>query len=301
MPEASDQRPELRMTRVFDAPRRLVFEAWTRAEYLARWFTPAPLTTPSCEVDLRPGGVFRVVMRMPDGVEHPMDARFTEVVKDERIGFTAKIHGDLVAETTVTFEEHDGKTTVHVHQIFSYLADPVRGANAGWTLTLDQLAAHVRGRAHDLATTLDREIVLSRVFDAPRELVYRAFSDPRVLDQWFGPKGYTCVTHEMTFAVGGRWRFDFTAPNGQRFDNRVVYLELSEPERMVFDHGSDKDDDPGRFRVTITFDQQSDGKTVMTLRQLHPTKEQRLAGIGFGAVELGYQTLDRLGEYLRGA
>ena len=67
----------------------------------------------------------------------------------------------------------------------------------------------------------------------------------------------------------------------------------------MFDHGSDKDDDPHRFRMTITFDAQSDGKTVMTMRQLHPTKEQRNAGIGFGAVELGYTTLDKLGEHLR--
>ena len=59
------------------------------------------------------------------------------------------------------------------------------------------------------------------------------------------------------------------------------------------------DDDPGKFRVTVTFDEQADKKTVVTLRQLHPTAEQRKAGIGFGAVELGYQTLDKLGEQLR--
>src|SRR5580692_4607929 len=96
-------KPELRMTRVFDAPKRLVFEAWSKAEYVSRWFTPAPLTTPSCEVDLRTGGVFRVVMRMPDGVEFPMNAMFTEVVPGERIVFKAKIHGDVDVHTTVTF------------------------------------------------------------------------------------------------------------------------------------------------------------------------------------------------------
>jgi uncharacterized protein YndB with AHSA1/START domain len=66
----------------------------------------------------------------------------------------------------------------------------------------------------------------------------------------------------------------------------------------VFDHGSDKDDDPGRFRVTITFDEQSNEKTVMTMRQLHPTAEQRRAGIAFGAVELGNQTFDKLAEHV---
>ena len=83
------------MTRVFDAPRSLVFEAWTKAEYLSRWFTPAPFTTHDCELDFRPGGVFRLTMRTPDGVESPMDARFTEIVPDERIVFAATVHGDL--------------------------------------------------------------------------------------------------------------------------------------------------------------------------------------------------------------
>jgi uncharacterized protein YndB with AHSA1/START domain len=141
------KKPELRMTRVFDAPRRLVFEAWSKAEYVSRWFTPAPLTTSSCEVDLRPGGVFRIVMRMPDGIEFPMDARFTEVVPNERIAFQATIHGGVEVQTTLTFAEHAGKTTLSVHQVYSHESDATRGAKAGWTQTLDQLAEHLKGRS----------------------------------------------------------------------------------------------------------------------------------------------------------
>ena len=140
----AETKPELRMSRVFDAPRRLVFAAWSKAEYVSRWFTPAPLSTPSCEVDLRTGGVFRLVMRMPDGVEFPMDARFTEVVPEERIVFTATIHDGLTVRTTVTFAEHGGKTTLDVHQIFDHETEATRGAHAGWTKTLDQLAEHLR-------------------------------------------------------------------------------------------------------------------------------------------------------------
>ena len=155
MPEKSDNttnQPELRMSRVFDAPKSLVFEAWSKAEYVSRWFTPAPLTTPTCEIDFRTGGAFRLVMRMPDGMEFPMDARFTEIVPEERIAFAARIHGDLDVQTTVTFAEHDGKTTLSVHQVYSHASDATRGANAGWTQTLDQLAEHVRSRA---ASTLE--------------------------------------------------------------------------------------------------------------------------------------------------
>jgi uncharacterized protein YndB with AHSA1/START domain len=146
--------------------------------------------------------------------------------------------------------------------------------------------------------SLDREIVLTRVYDASRELVWRAWTEPARIVQWFGPRGFNCTTHEIDIRVGGRWRFDMTAPNGHRYPNRMVFLEIDAPKKIVFDHGTDIDDDPGRFRVTVTFDEQSNGKTVLTLRQLHPTREQRDAGIGFGAVELGLQTLDKLAEHV---
>ncbi len=135
--------PELRLSHVFDAPKRLVYLAWSKPEYVARWFTPAPLTTPSCEVDLRTGGVFRVVMRMPDGLDLPMDARFTEVVPEERIVFEATIHGGVHIVTTVTLTEAGGKTSMAVHQVYSHESDATRGAKAGWTQTLAQLAAHL--------------------------------------------------------------------------------------------------------------------------------------------------------------
>lgn len=77
------------------------------------------------------------------------------------------------------------------------------------------------------------------------------------------------------------------APDGKRYTNRMHFRRIEKPHLIEFDHGADKDSDPGVFRTTITFDEQSDGKAVVTLRQLHPTKAQRDAGIGFGAVEFG--------------
>lgn len=148
------------------------------------------------------------------------------------------------------------------------------------------------------AWALDREIVLSRVIAAPRNLVFKAWTDPRHLPHWFGPAGFKVETQEIDIRVGGRWRFIFIAPNGTRYDNRMVFLKIETPRLLEMDHGKDRDDDPGRFRVTVTFDEQSDGKTVVTLRQLHPTSAQRDAGIGFGAVELGYQTLDKLARHV---
>ncbi|WP_417463828.1 SRPBCC family protein [Kordiimonas sp.] len=145
---------------------------------------------------------------------------------------------------------------------------------------------------------LDREIVLSRVVDAPRSLVYSAWSDPEQIQQWFGPEGMKIETREISITEGGRWRFDMVTADGTRYSNRMVFLRIEEPAFIEVEHGSDQDDDPGRFRMLVTFDEQSNGKTVVTLRQMHPSKEQRAGAIGFGAVEYGGQTLDKLARHV---
>jgi uncharacterized protein YndB with AHSA1/START domain len=161
------------------------------------------------------------------------------------------------------------------------------------------MPANVSQNDSPLSTwALDREIVLSRVINAARELVFSAWADPQHLPQWFGPAGFKIETKAIDIRVGGVWRFDMIAPDGKRFTNRMLFRRIDRPSLIEIDHGADKDSDPGLFRTTITFDQQSDGKTVITLRQLHPTKAQRDAGIGFGAVEFGYQTLDKLARHV---
>jgi uncharacterized protein YndB with AHSA1/START domain len=147
MPETSSvvaRPPELLLTRVFDAPRRLVFEAWTKAEHVSRWFAPRPFTMPRCEMDFRPGGVFRFVMRAPDGWEHPFEGAFREIVAPERIVFTGSIEEGNAVVTTLTFAEHDGKTTLTMHQTFTLESSSTRGAKEGWTLTLNQLEEQLR-------------------------------------------------------------------------------------------------------------------------------------------------------------
>jgi uncharacterized protein YndB with AHSA1/START domain len=146
---------------------------------------------------------------------------------------------------------------------------------------------------------LDREIVLARVIDAPRERVFDAWTDPEQLAAWFGPEGLSIQTHEIDVREGGVWRFDMVGAD-VRYDNRMTFLRIDRPHRIEVDHGSDMDEDPGKFRMLVTFDQQSDGKTVLTLRQLHPSRAMREGAVGFGAVEYGGQTLDKLAAHLAG-
>jgi uncharacterized protein YndB with AHSA1/START domain len=147
---------------------------------------------------------------------------------------------------------------------------------------------------------LDREVVITRLVDAPRALVFEAWTDPAQLPAWFGPEGFAIETREIDIRVGGQWRFDMIAPDGTRYGNRMVFLRLEAPVLIEVDHGSDRDRDPSAFRMLLTFDEQANGKTIVTLRQMHPTRARRDEVIGFGAVEYGGQTLDKLARHARG-
>ncbi|HEX6371871.1 MAG TPA: SRPBCC family protein [Longimicrobium sp.] len=148
------------------------------------------------------------------------------------------------------------------------------------------------------SSTADREIVLSRELDAPRELVWRAYTEPAHVAVWWGPNGFTNTVHEHDVRVGGRWRFIMHGPDGRDYPNRIVYQEIVEPQRLVFLHGEDVDDDPGAFHVTVTFDDLG-GRTRVTQKMVFATAAQRAGVEQFGAVELGNQTLAKLAAYLR--
>jgi uncharacterized protein YndB with AHSA1/START domain len=148
------------------------------------------------------------------------------------------------------------------------------------------------------ALQLDREVVMARVVDADRETAFRAWTDPAQIVQWFGPSGFDTHTHEIDIRVGGVWRFDMTAPDGTIFPNRMEFLRI-EPSRLIeFIHGNDTENDPDAFRMLVTFDAQDNGKTAVTLRQMHPSAERRAIVVGFGAVEYGAQTWDKFAAFV---
>lgn len=151
------------------------------------------------------------------------------------------------------------------------------------------------------SSPLDREIVVTRVVDADPETVCKAWTDHDQITKWFGPDGFRCETHEIYIRTGGVWRFDMIAPDGTSFSNRMDFVRIDAPHLIEAVHGKDAADDPDRFRLLVTFDEQDNGKTVVTLRQIHPTPERRNIVIGFGAVELGGQTLSKLAAQIEGA
>lgn len=144
---------ELTIIRVFDAPREMVFKAWTNAGHLANWWGPNGFMNPVCEVDLRPGGTIRVDMKGPDGKVYPMRGTFKEILEPERLVFISTAipddngHPQLEALNTVTFENHNGKTklTLHVVVLKSSAAaqEALKGMSAGWNQSQDRLADYL--------------------------------------------------------------------------------------------------------------------------------------------------------------
>ena len=137
------KKPEVLMTRVFDAPRALVWEVWTKPEHMMKWFAPNGFTMPFCEIDFRPGGVFKIVFRGPDGRDLPGDGEYVDIEPPSRLVWKGVIHGALEVWTEVKFEEQGGKTKLTVHQKYSFESPATRGAPMGWTQTLDHLAAYL--------------------------------------------------------------------------------------------------------------------------------------------------------------
>ena len=139
----------------------------------------------------------------------------------------------------------------------------------------------------DKTNTADREIVTTRVLNAPRELVFKAWTDPDQLVQWWGPKGFTNTFHEFDMRPGGIWRFVMHGPNGVDYQNKSVFVEVVNPERIVFDHVSGP-----RFQVVATFAEQA-GKTTLTFRMRFESAAECDKVKAF-AVEGNEQNFDRL-------
>lgn len=149
------------------------------------------------------------------------------------------------------------------------------------------------------ASEADREIVTTRVFDAPRELVFEAFKDATHISNWWGPNGFTTTTYEMDVRPGGQWLYTMHGPDGTDYPNRVRYTEVKAPELLAYDHDAGEDQpDFVPFKVRVTFEAVG-GKTRVTLRSLMATRELRDEVVAkYGAVEGAHQTLARLDLHL---
>lgn len=303
---------ELVVSRLIDAPRDLVFKAWTSPDHVVQWWGPNGFTTTTSEIDVRPGGVWRYVMRGPDGTDYPNRIDFREVVEPERLVYDHS--GDspddpIHFETTVTFEDRDGKTALTMRALFETAAvrdQVVReyGAEEGGKQTLAKLAAYVQ----DVAIATDQELIIARTFDAPRELVFACWTQPEHFMRWWGPHGFDAPSCTIDLRVGGAIHFNMhSAEHGMDIWAGGVFQEVDPPSRIVFtDYFSDPEGNkvsptsfgmseamPEEMTVTVDFVEHA-GKTTLVMRQTIPAiaPEREGATVGWG------ESFDKLDAYL---
>jgi uncharacterized protein YndB with AHSA1/START domain len=237
---------ELILTRVFNAPRALVFKAWTDPVQLAQWWGPTGFTNPVCELDLKPYGEIRIDMRAPDGTVYPMSGAFREIVEPERLVFTSAAldqGGKPMFENLniITFEEFEnGKTLLTVKASVLWATPEAEkhlvGMSMGWSLTIDRLNDFVTGGQTEPPDASNRELKATRTFKAPRDMVFRMWTEAEHIAQWWGPNGFTTTIEKMDVRPGGEWIFVMHGPDGRDFPNRDVYGEVVPPERLVILH-----------------------------------------------------------------
>jgi uncharacterized protein YndB with AHSA1/START domain len=145
--------------------------------------------------------------------------------------------------------------------------------------------------------TADREIVISRVIEAPRELVFEAFTEVRHLSRWWGPEGFTTTTRSFEFRVGGVWDFVLHGPDGTDYPEWICWTEIAPPERIALLHGEFRGD-PNAFESVLTFAPHG-AATRIVMHTVFPTRELRDEAVGkYHAIEGGQQTLSHLAAYV---
>jgi uncharacterized protein YndB with AHSA1/START domain len=219
---------EFLITREFDAPRALVFQAWTDPKQLAQWWGPRGFTNPVCELDVRPGGAIYVVMTSPNGDRYPMGGEFREITFPERLVLTTGAlddQGNLMFELlhTLTFTEQNGKTTLtlksRVIKTTPGAGRYIGGFEAGMTQSLVKLSEQVDCKAEPL--------LIERTFNAPIDLVWHTISTPEGMKHWF--------FELKAFEAEVGFQFSFTGgKDGQTFLHLCTVAEVVVQKRLSF-------------------------------------------------------------------
>jgi uncharacterized protein YndB with AHSA1/START domain len=311
---------EIATTRLIDAPRELVFDAWTDPQQIGAWWGPKGFTTTTHKMEVKPGGVWRFVMHGPDGRDYRNKITYLEIVRPERLVYA---HGGddnvepVSFQTTVTFTDRGGKTELTLRAVFPTSAERDRvareyGAVEGGRQTLERLDQHVTRLAGDGQGDMQRDFVVWRIFDAPRALVWQAWTEPERLAQWWGPKGCKIRVVKLDLRPGGMFHYAMQFKPGQEMWGRFVYGEIAAPERLAFVNSfSDaqggitrapfSESFPLEIANTLTLAEEN-GKTTLTLRG-HPvnaSEAEYKTFLGmFGSMRQGFGgTFDQLADYL---
>ena len=254
----AQQFPPLRLSRMFHARRETVFNAWSSAEHVKRWFSPETYTVPDARVEMRVGGPFEVCMRSPTGEDHWTRGTFLEVTPHTRLvvdmqATDAAGRSLFRVLTEVSFSDATGGTQMDVVQTYTIFdlgvaAPMIAGAPEGWRTTLDKLEAEVvrmqGGSGAAARSVVHATFHLERTYDAPVERVWRALTEETAKQKWFGgpPERCEMLERHMDVRPGGRERLKGRWEGGVVSTFDATYHDVIANERLVYSYEMHMDD-----------------------------------------------------------
>jgi uncharacterized protein YndB with AHSA1/START domain len=306
----------LSITRIFDAPRELVWKACTDPELAKRWWGPRDFTAPLITLDLRVGGKYLYDMRSPDGKDFWSTGLLREIVPLEKLVYTdnfADEEGNIVPASyygmagewpdellvTITFEDQNGKTRFTLVHEGMPPGDMTEQAKAGWNESFDKLEKVLeeenRRRAKNsiIAVPGTQEVTLTRVFDAPRERLVEAFTNQTLIPFWWGPANLTTIVDKLDARSGGVWRFVQRDAEGNEYAFHGVYHEVS-PKRIV--QTFEWEGMPGHVTLDIATFEELGGTTKLFEKSIAESVEDAEGMLASGMLEGWRETVDRLAE-----
>lgn len=312
--ESSANKTDLEFTnsRVVPFSRELVWKAYSNPAHLAAWWGPKGFSNTFHDFNFFPGGTWHFLMHGPGGKDYKNENVFVEIVRHEKI----VLNHVCAPFFKATFEFSDagpGKTKIDWTMLFEIAAEYeavrhfIPQANEQ---NFDRLEAELASMKKENNTSPD--FVIARTFDAPRELLWQAWSDPVHFRHWWGSKGCKVKVHKMEFHEEGICHYSMQAPDAPLMWGKSVYKEITKPERIVFINSfSDEElrlahhpmmkEWPMQLLTTITFDE-NNGKTTVTVRWAthDPTViEQKAFDQNHESMKMGWTgTLDQLEAYL---
>lgn len=237
----------LEMERVFDAPQALVFEMWIKLRHVQRWLGIERAAVMGYG-DARLGGTQRLGMWSPAEGERWHTRVYREISPPSRLVFTHQWDGGAQTLVSISFEAlSDDQTLMRFRQTGFDGAVARDLHEAGWAASFDNFGAYLfdyLGEDAKLAPTGDGAplvLEIDRLFNAPRELVFKLWSSPEHIARWWGPKSLHLSHCEMDFRVGGKWHFCMQPPQGEGHWIHGEYREIRAPERLAFSYINDAD------------------------------------------------------------
>ena len=296
MPVARDDAQGRFATLTFErdvaAPLSVLWQAWTAPAARAVWSAPTPsVTVEFLEADTRVGGREVSLCKVEGQPTTRCECGWLELQPGQRsVNYEMVSSGDVTQSAALVTADFSGSNersrVVVTVQLSSLAEDMAAGYRQGFGAGLDNLAAAAR-----------RTMVLQRVIQAPPTIVWNTWINPETLPQWWGPDGFSCQTTRIDLRTGGEWLFDMIAPDGTVFPNHHLYTEVRPEERIAYtllwgENG------PIHANAWASFEDQG-GATKVTLGMVFTTEAEFQNAKGFGAIELGLQTLGKLEHFIK--